>query len=40
MYHARLSAPVGAAYRYRIDGGLEVPDPASRAQAMTCMGRA
>jgi maltooligosyltrehalose trehalohydrolase len=33
MYHARLAVPVGAAYRYRIDGELEVPDPASRAQA-------
>ena len=33
LYHARLSAPVGAAYRYRIDGRIEVPDPASRAQS-------
>ena len=32
-YHARLSVPVGAAYRYRIDGEMEVPDPASRAQS-------
>jgi maltooligosyltrehalose trehalohydrolase len=33
MYHAQLAVPVGAAYRYRIDGGTLVPDPASRAQA-------
>jgi maltooligosyltrehalose trehalohydrolase len=33
MYHARLAAPIGAAYRYRIDGETLVPDPASRAQA-------
>jgi maltooligosyltrehalose trehalohydrolase len=33
FYHARLSAPVGAAYRYRVDGAIEVPDPASRAQS-------
>jgi maltooligosyltrehalose trehalohydrolase len=33
MYHARLAAPIGAAYHYRIDGGPLVPDPASRGQA-------
>ncbi len=27
------TAPAGSAYRYRIDGGLQVPDPAARAQA-------
>src|ERR1700745_3272090 len=33
MYHARLTAPIGTAYHYRIDGETLVPDPASRAQA-------
>ena len=33
LHHARLAVPVGAAYRYRIDGEMEVPDPASRAQS-------
>ncbi len=31
IHQARLTAPPGASYRYRVDG-IEVPDPASRAQ--------
>lgn len=31
-FEARLACPAGTRYRYRIDGDLWVPDPASRAQ--------
>jgi maltooligosyltrehalose trehalohydrolase len=33
VYTARAIASPGAQYRYRIDGGTEVADPASQAQA-------
>jgi maltooligosyltrehalose trehalohydrolase len=32
MFTARANAPPGTAYRYRINGATEVPDPASHAQ--------
>jgi maltooligosyltrehalose trehalohydrolase len=32
-FEAEISCAPGAAYRYRLGSGLEVPDPASRAQA-------
>ena len=33
-------AGAGTRYRFRIDGEIEVPDPASRFSRRTCMGRA
>lgn len=32
-FEAEVPCPAGARYRYRLDSGLTVPDPASRAQA-------
>ncbi len=32
-FEARVQCPAGTRYRYKIDGEMEVPDPASRAQA-------